>query len=102
MGDVNLGSSTNSTEPSKKEKMIYMNLPTTLVIMNLLITTDDMGKQIVNALKNNISSSFSNREIRKAAFLAYGVKTANKLKKIKSIEYDSLTEIFGEEMWGVV
>ena len=100
MSKVDLGGSGGEKGPAK-ERMIYMNLATTLVIMNLLKDNSEIGNQIVDALKNNITSSFTNKEIRKAACAAYGVKTSRKMKKEKSSEFDKISSIFGEKIWGL-
>jgi len=102
MGSVDLGGSGGSNKTPAKEKMIYMNLTTTIIIMNLLQDTDDVGKEIVKALKANISQSFTNKEIRKAACSGYGVNTARKMKKLKREQFDGLSKIFGESIWGSV
>jgi len=101
MSNVDLGGSGGGNKGPAKERMIYMNLATTIVIMSLLKDNSEMGNNIVDALKNNITSSFTNKDIRKASCAAYGVKTSRKMKKERRKEFDIISSIFGEKIWGL-
>ncbi len=103
MTEVNLGSSSNTpkNDPNqKKQKMIYMNIPSGLVFIIDAQGLETM-KKYSDAIIKSIKDSLSNVEIRKTILQTFGVKTVKKMKRLKINEYNIFTKVFGIKIWGL-
>jgi len=104
MANVDLGQDMNKGLPKteedlKKQKMIYMNIPT--VTMLLLDIKDYANcRRYVKALVQSIRNSMSKRELRKELFKTFGVKTLKKMKALKPKEFELLKQVYGDDIWG--
>ncbi len=98
MGNLDLGSAKSSQEP-KKVKAITVTIPGMILVLVALSDQAEKNKVLIDSLKKGMEA-LTKKEIRKAAFQAYGVKTPKKMKRLKEVEYNILSNIFGEAIWG--
>jgi len=98
MAEVSLGGKPKNEEPAK-EKMIYLNIPTA-VLMIIELGDSKNIKKFADPIVKTIKDSMTNKELRKLLCQMFGVKTAKKFKKFKLQEFNVLTNIFGD-VWGL-
>ena len=103
MTDVSLGGGKTNTAPpeagQQKEKMIYLNIPTAILMIIELGDSKNI-KKFADPIIRNIKQSLTNREIRKILCAMFSVKTARKFKLNKPQEFEILTQMFGD-VWGL-
>lgn len=100
MTDVSLGGSkkSNVTAP-ETQKMIYLNIPTAIMMIIELGDSQNI-KKYSEPIIASIKQSISNKELRKILCAIMGIKTAKKLKDLKPKEFEVLTLLFGD-VWGL-
>jgi len=101
MSDVSLGGGKkNASAPDQqKQKMIYLDIPTALLMIIELGDSKNIKKYSEPIIKN-IKQAMTNKELRKILCLMFGVKTARKFKLNKPQEFDIITGIIGD-IWGL-
>ena len=101
MSNVSLGGqkNVNVSKEQTKQKMIYLNIPTA-IIMVLELGDSKNIKKYADPIISSIKQSLSNKELRKIICPIFGVKTARKFRKMKSQEFELVTKIFGD-IWGL-
>lgn len=97
MTDVDLGG-TIKAPPQQKSKVIYMNIPTTIMLMIDIMNCPNCQKYI-DALSKSIMSSLTKKELRKEIFNMFGVRTVKKMQRIRKREMVLISSIFGEDIW---
>jgi hypothetical protein len=102
MTEVSLGGGNkkaSATPEQQKQKMIYLDIPTAIVMIIELGDSKNI-KKFSDPIIANIKQSLTNKEIRKILCTMFGVKTARKFKKLKPQEFEIVTAIFGD-VWGL-
>jgi hypothetical protein len=102
MGNVSLGGGKqNAAVPAgqQKEKMIYLNIPTAILMIIELGDSKNI-KKYADPIISNIKQALTNREIRKILCTMFSVKSARKFKANKPQEFEILTMLFGD-IWGL-
>jgi hypothetical protein len=99
MSDVSLGGSKKTEAAPETKKMIYLNIPTAIMMIIELADSQNIKKYSVPMIKS-IKESVSNKELRKILCGIMGVKSARKLRDLKPAEFNVLTQLFGD-VWGL-
>lgn len=99
MADVSLGGGGDKTPAPETKKMIYLNIPTAVMMIIELGDSKNI-KKYADPMLDSIKKSISNKELRKILCGIVGVKSARKLKDLKPREFDLLTQLFGD-IWGL-
>jgi len=102
MADVSLGGgkkNTTEADGQQKQKMIYLNIPTAIIMLIELGDSKNI-KKFADPIVANIKQALTHKEIRKILCEMFGVKTARKFKLNKPTEFEGLTKMFGD-IWGL-
>jgi len=102
MSDVSLGGSkpkTMKADEQTKQKMIYLNIPTALMMIIELGDSKNI-KKYADPIIQSIKQSSNNKELRKLVCQMFGVPTAKKFKKFKPKEFEIMTTLIGD-IWGL-
>ncbi len=99
MADVSLGGAPKDAPAPEKQKLIYINIPTAVMMIIELGDSKNI-KKYADPIIKTIKDSTPNRELKKILCLMFGVKTAKKFKRLKPQEFKIITNIFGD-IWGL-
>jgi hypothetical protein len=98
MGELDLGETKKVKSSQKKQKVIYLGIPTTIMLMIDIMDCPNCHKYI-EALSKSIRSALTNKELRKEIFDMVGVRTVKKMRLLKMKEMALLTSLFDEDIW---
>ena len=98
--DVDLGK-TEKGRLDESNKMIYMSIQTTIVIISEIYDCGERPRKLSTVLANTVKTNFTLRTIRKTIFELYGVNTVRKMQNNHSKEYKIYTELLGQDIWGL-
>lgn len=99
MSDVNLGGGNKKSGEPQKQKLLYIGIPTAIQMIIELSDSKSI-KKYSDPIVADLKKSFSNKELRKMICPLFGVKTSKKFKSTRPVQFERMTEIFGD-IWGL-
>ena len=100
MSNIDLGGSSPIQQADQiKERMIYLNIPTALMII-LDCSEYPKAKKYTTAMLQSLNATLSRVDLRKEILRTCGVKSSGKLKKLNRDMYDKFSKLFGKGIWG--
>lgn len=88
----------NQNKDSDTQKMIYLNIPTSLTFIIELYDTP-VADKYAKAMANSITQAFKPDQIKLMIFELFGVNNEKEIKEKRFKEYSVLTRVFGELIW---
>jgi len=99
MSGVDLGGNKQKSSEPKKEKMVYLNLPSVIMFM-IELDGVDASEKYINAMVSSMTQACTHVEIKGIILNMFTIKNVETFMKFHKKEYDILTKRFGISMWG--